>query len=384
MRRKNKKKDLFLVLVLAILGIGLGYAFLTQNLTINGVSKTRGNNWNIYFTNLIINNQSTSLTEGDSGAVIDSNDPTQINCRVHLKLPGDFYEFTVDAVNKGTLDAMLDGIYVKLNNNSNFTLPPYLTYSVTAGDGNEVLAHHLLEIEESYNYKIRVEFLKDIEIEDLPDEPASLAFTFEIRYVQSDDNAVSRYVPFYASFNTMAETNPDPSWEYYVGGKGISTIATEDLYVVREYSGDEVYYVYDNRLKYLDYEYAYDVVMENGGNIEKVVNAGDSYIVPFKTQEVYLKINSSIISLKLGKWDCEYDGDTCTNMNSYILSKKIEAENLGFTCSLNSDYLSCALGDKSISISDDFIGVYAAEYGKTCNAQNYIFNNKIDNYFTCS
>ena len=76
MMRKNhkKKNNMFLVLILMILGIGLGYALLSQDLTINGTTKVKGNDWSIHFDNVQISSGSVTLSTGDSAATINSNE----------------------------------------------------------------------------------------------------------------------------------------------------------------------------------------------------------------------------------------------------------------------------------------------------------------------
>ena len=55
-------------------------------------------------------NGSVSIGTGDKAAVITPNDTTEVTYEVTLAKPGDFYEFTVDAVNAGTVDAIIDEV----------------------------------------------------------------------------------------------------------------------------------------------------------------------------------------------------------------------------------------------------------------------------------
>ncbi len=191
--RRNKKKNLMPLLVILLLGISLGYALLSQDLTILGTSKVKGNTWDIHFENVVINSNSVTLSTGDVAAAIDANDDTLVNYTVTLNVPGDFYEFTVDAVNDGTVDGMIGSITSKLNNvaiSSTNQIPAYLDYSVTYEDGTAIAANHLLEAGDSETYKVRVEFKRDIEESDLPTTDQSNAFSFGVSYVQSDSTAI--------------------------------------------------------------------------------------------------------------------------------------------------------------------------------------------------
>ena len=193
-RKHNRKNRLFLPLILMILGISLGYALLSQNLTINGITKVKGNNWSIHFDNVQISSGSVTLSTGDSAAEIDSNDDTLVEYTVTLNTPGDFYEFTVDAVNDGTVDGMIGEIISKLNNTAISTtnpVPSYLDYSVTYADGTAIAANHLLAANTSETYKVRVEFKRDIEETDLPTTDQTNTFSFGVSYVQSDDTAIA-------------------------------------------------------------------------------------------------------------------------------------------------------------------------------------------------
>ena len=146
MKRRSKKDYYFILLVVIITGLTLGYALLTQALSITGITKINANNWSVYFDNLVPNSNNVSLSTGDSAAVIDSNTLTDITYTVSLNEPGDYYEFTVDVVNDGSIDAMINTITSKLNNvviDNEHPVPSYLNYSVTYTNGVEISQYHL-------------------------------------------------------------------------------------------------------------------------------------------------------------------------------------------------------------------------------------------------
>ena len=105
MRRKNQKKYIIIVYLLAL--IGVGYAILQANLQINGTTKISSNTWDIHFDHIQVNQNSVSIGDSDSAATIDPNNNCKIDFSVTLNVPGDFYEFTVDVVNAGTIDGMI-------------------------------------------------------------------------------------------------------------------------------------------------------------------------------------------------------------------------------------------------------------------------------------
>ena len=191
---RRKKKNLIPILILLLLGISLGYALLSQDLTITGTSKVKGNTWDIHFDNVIVNSNSVPLSTGDVAATINASDETLVEYTVTLNLPGDFYEFTVDAVNEGTVDGMIGSITSKLNGTAISTtnpLPDYLDYSVTYENGTEIEDNQLIAAGNTLTYKVRVEFKRDIENSELPSTLQTNAFSFEVSYVQADSNAVA-------------------------------------------------------------------------------------------------------------------------------------------------------------------------------------------------
>ena len=163
--------------------MGLGYAFLTTNLNIEGTADIDANTWNVYWNNIVVNPESVTAEE----PVINS-DKTSVTYSVHLSKPGDFYEFTVDAVNDGSIDAMINVIEKSVNGNA--SIPKYLDYSITYGDDIPVLEKQKLNSLSRESYKVRVEYSTEIEKNDLPSTNQSLTLSFGATYVQSDRSAI--------------------------------------------------------------------------------------------------------------------------------------------------------------------------------------------------
>ena len=192
--RRYKAKNRLILLVILLLGLGVGYSLLSQDLTISGISKTKGNTWNIHFNNVQINSNSVTLSDGDSPATINASDNTLVEYTVTFNVPGDFYEFTVDVVNEGTIDGMIGEIIYQLNgsaiSNEN-PLPEYLTYSMTYEDGIAIAPNHLLEAGNTETIKVRIEFKRDITNSVLPSTLQTNNFSFGINYIQSENNAIT-------------------------------------------------------------------------------------------------------------------------------------------------------------------------------------------------
>ena len=180
-----QRRYLFMVLIILLLSISLGYALLSTNLNIVGTTVVKDNKWDIYFDNVQV--KSGSVTA--STPAIDTA-KTTVSYSVNLNLPGDYFEFTVDAKNAGTIDGMISAVSSKLNSTEITTLPNYLEYSVSYSDGVAIQNNHLLEAGKTETYKVRVGYKKDISATDLPSTEQTLNLTFSVTYVQEDDNAV--------------------------------------------------------------------------------------------------------------------------------------------------------------------------------------------------
>ena len=189
--KENRKKNIITLLIILIGSLGIGFALLRTNLTITGTGKIRGNTWNIYFDNIRITNGSVELSSGNTIPTIDSITKTDITYSITLSEPGDYYEFLVDVINDGSIDAMIDIITNQLNNNPIETLPNYLNYSVSYLDGIKLLKNQYLKAGNTETYKVRMEYKEDLNNEDLPDTPQVLDLHFGVVYIQADDNAIA-------------------------------------------------------------------------------------------------------------------------------------------------------------------------------------------------
>ena len=101
--RRNKKKSRQLALLLILLGITVGFALLSTTLKINGTAGIKSSQWDIHWENVQVNNESTVTTE--EPAITENR--TKVTYEVNLELPGDFYEFTVDAKNDGSINGKI-------------------------------------------------------------------------------------------------------------------------------------------------------------------------------------------------------------------------------------------------------------------------------------
>ncbi|MBO5138335.1 MAG: BspA family leucine-rich repeat surface protein [Bacilli bacterium] len=179
-KRKNKKKSTLVLLLLLLVGISIGYAALTSNLNIHGNTKIKKAEWDVHFENLV---KSEGSESADKEAVIDAS-KTLIKYTVKLPEPGDFYEFTVDIVNKGSIDAMVSEV---LKTGLTTDQEKYIEYTATHTNGKELKQYDSLKAGQTRKIKIRVKYKDDLNPEDLPTEDKSIDLSFQVTYVQADE-----------------------------------------------------------------------------------------------------------------------------------------------------------------------------------------------------
>ena len=187
--KKNRRKNIVLFLFIILCSLGIGYAFLRTELSINGTADFLDARWDIHFANIVVNPNSVELSTGNTAATI-STSTTEVTYAVTLKEPGDFYEFTVDAVNSGSIDAMIDTISSKMGGVEITTLPAYMEYYVTYSDGISLAPNQYLKAGETETYKVHIGFKKDINASDLTGQVENKTLSFSVTYIQADENAV--------------------------------------------------------------------------------------------------------------------------------------------------------------------------------------------------
>ena len=186
---KNKKSIIILVLLLVI---SVGYAALSSNLKINGATGVKSASWIIHWANPQVVPGSVTTTKP---TLSESN--TNATWSVTLTEPGDFYEFTIDAVNEGTLDAEILQIKSKFNDKDgediitegpNRNLPAYIEYEVTHADNEHspITVGESLDHGQTETYRVRVAYSENINPSDLEETDITTKFYFEIEYKQKE------------------------------------------------------------------------------------------------------------------------------------------------------------------------------------------------------
>ena len=183
--RKNKKQRRVMFLLILILGLTIGFALLSTTLKINGSASIKSNTWDIHWDDTSVN-VATGSVEADLPVVSKTtSDDDTVSFNVELDLPGDFYEFSVDAVNEGSVDGALEleenFITYKVEDQET-TLPEYMDFKITYDDDTTPATGDVVEAGESQTYKIRVEFKSSVK--ELPENPEPITIEVNLPYVQ--------------------------------------------------------------------------------------------------------------------------------------------------------------------------------------------------------
>ncbi|MBQ2639338.1 MAG: hypothetical protein IJF92_01040 [Bacilli bacterium] len=183
-RRKKlmntKKQSVYLIALFFVsVFMGIGYSYLSSTLSVNGYTTVYKNNWDVHFENL-------EVTEGSisTGTSSITNNSTIVNYQVPLAETGQYYEFTVDVVNNGSIDAMVGSVvYSGITTEQS----DYIEYSATYTSDISVKEKDLLPAGSSQKILVKVKYKGDIPNSSLPTEDQTLNLTFNMSYIESNN-----------------------------------------------------------------------------------------------------------------------------------------------------------------------------------------------------
>lgn len=308
---------------LLLLVVGIAYALLQTTINIKGTMGFVSSSWNIYFDNLEIEPNSV---EAITAPIINESDKTNINFSIKLTKPTDYYEFEVDMVNAGTIDAIISDI--KLVGVLE-ELKQYVIYSIKYVDNSPLFVGDYLTGDTTRRIRVRVEFNENTNVSPLFDQygidgeltksisPFDLGI--EIVFEQKNKEEVSEKkskVEAKILGNTMAAYMDNVSSRYVSGENGIdfsrssSDVNGKGLYVRSDTINDDfpIYYyrgnIDNNNVVFADSCWKIIRTTETGGT--KLIYSGLAY--PEKTLE---ESNYNIIS---NEESFPYSFDTSTKM----------------------------------------------------------------------
>ena len=228
-KERRTKALVVVVLLIVIAGLTVAFAALSTTLNINGTAYLDSAKWGIKFENLSSPTKIGSATTTGTAKIEESKSAEINGINVSLSTPGDKVTYTVDLVNKGTINAKIDKIEkTKLTSGQQ----KYLTFKVTDKDGIEVSEGDILSAGETRSLTITIEFIKDLTKEDLPASTSTISLSYKLNFVQTDDKVVT------TSGISKACTTSEKKDTYSVGDVialcNNDTKVSEDFYVISD------------------------------------------------------------------------------------------------------------------------------------------------------
>ena len=245
--RKVLTLGLCLVLV-CVFTLTIAYAALNAVLTIQGSAQVTSSNWDVHLANPKVTNESATTTVP---SIITSS---TVEFSTTLSMPGDFYEFTIDVVNAGSIDAMIENVVKTPELTAEQA--KFLKYEITYQNGESITTKQLLAKETSMPIKIRIEYRKDLVASDLPTGQVVLDLALTLEYTQSDgtgttvkDNGEVKLINVISGDGTQKSDEvcigEECFYVMYSDETTVTMLAKYNLYVGGEYnsnwtaSGDE-------------------------------------------------------------------------------------------------------------------------------------------------
>ena len=240
MYHKSLKRNMgFSVLILVLVSLSIGYAIISSNLELNGNAKIANMAWQVYFDNVKVTDGSTGLSVPTLSA-----DKTSVSFTTSFTKPTDYYDFTLDLINAGTIAAKVDSVVL-----SGLTAEQdvYANYRVTYVGGGEISAGDTLNPGETREIRVRLEMDPDVDGSLLPSTDATLALSARINFVQGEevkylmdvikkeavlDSIASTYVTSSSGIDFSAVSSD-------TNGKGVYTLTSSasDKYPIYYYRG---------------------------------------------------------------------------------------------------------------------------------------------------
>ena len=329
-KHKKKMNILYILVFIVLASFGVGYSYISTQLNVNGTANVTAASWDVHFANL-------NVTEGsitaETPANITSN--TTVEFSATLENPGDFYEFTVDVVNNGTMDAMIDNYEItpELTENQQ----KYLDYTITYSDGAPLAYNQELKKGTTETLKVRFKYKENSDKTNYPTEDQSFNVLFSVTYAQSDDTAnVIRTFLFSSNNNAVNLGNSVTSlgttyttYQNVVSGTGNNNFIRHMIQndsVVHSAVG----FVYNNNAYYL----------KGGGSTYDSSN--NTYV----SDSIYYEENKVTLTNAFGSSNCEefenygspyYYCETSSINANVAKSGYVSVNNNGWSCVVSMD-----------------------------------------------
>ena len=171
------------LIIVCVFTLTVAYSALSAVLTIQGNARVSAADWDIYLNNPRV----TSGSITTNVPVIKTSSTLEFSTT--LNMPGDYYEFTVDVVNAGSIDAMIENVVKTPELTADQA--KFLKYEITYQNGESITTKQLLAKDTTMPIKVRIEYRKDLSNTDLPTGQVVLDLSLTLEYIQSDGTASS-------------------------------------------------------------------------------------------------------------------------------------------------------------------------------------------------
>lgn len=181
MNKQNRFQTiLLLVLVAAVVCMSIGFAAYSRVLNINGAVKVSSSKWSVHFDPTTFQEaagsvEATSVNAGD----------TVISFSAPLAKIGDKYEFDVNVINDGTLDAKLKSITLSgLSEEQAKYISYVVTYDGTNYSATTENMNNIIAAQGTKTVHVLVTYIQPANSEDLPQSDVNLNLTAAFNYEQ--------------------------------------------------------------------------------------------------------------------------------------------------------------------------------------------------------
>ena len=208
------------LVVVCVFTLTIAYAALNAVLTIQGSAQVSSADWDVHLANPRVTNGSVTTT------VPTLTTGKSLTFSTTLNMPGDFYEFIVDVVNSGSIDAMIE----KVTKTPELTVDQakYLKYEVSYANGESVANKQAIAAGVTMPIKVRVEYRNDLVASDLPTGQVQLTLGLVLDYIQSDGTGTTVNNNGVAASNVSANGSLDAIGTVVtIGDQQFYTIGTE-------------------------------------------------------------------------------------------------------------------------------------------------------------
>ena len=180
-KQKNAQIIILSLLLAVVIFTTVGFAAYTQNLNIGGTVAVEKSKWSIHF-----DKSSYQLGDGSQAVTTDMASDTSINFTSTLSKPGDYCAFSIQAVNDGTFDAVLNQLEMS---SLSAEQSKYLTYTVSYGSASFTSTNNSLSTPLSKgarsNVLVRVEYIAPTDPTNLRSSDVTVNLSLKLVYNQA-------------------------------------------------------------------------------------------------------------------------------------------------------------------------------------------------------